>query len=274
MAKRFSAGAETYVTQVHRRRSRRRQILYIAAITVVVYTVIVGIIWLLYRSPVLRIRSIVVAGETSRPHDEIIGGIMGALKEPGDRYRLFWVRNMLSWPGKFEQDRLKSFPEVMEVDVEKRYRAHEIVLHVKEHVPFGIWCRHRNEQEQCFWFDEKGSVYQPSLRAEGSLIPVVHDYSQNPVGLQTKVLPEPMLAHFFTILEVLRETGLAIKETHLDDIELQEIHVDTYEGVRLSFSLRFPAYPALVALNSLRAEPGLTGLQTIDFRVENRVYYK
>ena len=106
------------------------------------------------------------------------------------------------------------------------------------------------------------------------MINVLHDYSGDDVSLNDHILESEPLKHLFSIFGVLQRSSIAFQEIRLDDRRLEELQVTTYDGPRLFFSLRFPATPAAAALASLRSAGGFRNLQYIDFRVENRVYYK
>jgi len=102
----------------------------------------------------------------------------------------------------------------------------------------------------------------------------IHDYSQSGLGLGKKVLPDPFMENLVSIVRAVVGSGVGVKEIALNDLALQEIVVTTYDGPALYFSLRFPADNDVPVLQGLMAKPGFGKLQYVDFRVENRAYYK
>ena len=133
------------------------------------------------------------------------------------------------------------------------------------------------DNESCFWFDASGTIFAKAYDTEGSALFAVHDYSQTGLGLAQSILPSSpaaFVANFISILNVVKQSGLTVKEIALRDVSLQEIDVSTYNGPDVYFSLRFDASDDLQVLQSLMAKPGFTKLQYVDFRVENRAYYK
>jgi len=88
----------------------------------------------------------------------------------------------------------------------------------------------------------------------------------------------------FSVFDVLKASGIAPKEIRLNDLTLQEIEVDTYAGLpteasaktgpKLYFSLRFPSSNYLPVIQKFLSKPDFGKLQYLDFRVENRAYYK
>ncbi len=128
--------------------------------------------------------------------------------------------------------------------------------------------------EECWWFDRDGVLFKHALAAEGGFVTAVHDYSQNGLGLSSSILPQDFIAGAFSIFEVLKLSGLGVEEIRLDDLAKQEFEVLTYGGPKIYFSLRFPANNTLAVIQNLMSKPGFNELEYVDFRVENRAYYK
>lgn len=190
---------------------------------------------------------------------------------------------MLSWPdGQIAASGLRYLPQLAAVSISKNYFGHSINISVTEREPFAIWCEmpqmdaagNPAANETCFWFDASGVIFEKAFDTEGSALLAVHDYSQAGLGLAQKILPDAFIANFMSIADVLKQSGLAVKEVALKDISLQEIDVSTYGGPDVYFSLRFGAADDLPVLQNLMAKPNFKNLQYVDFRVENRAYYK
>jgi len=181
---------------------------------------------------------------------------------------------MLIWPGSLGPDDLRMLPPLAALTLSKDYFSHTITVTATERKPFGIWCVRPDTDEQCYWFDADGTAFGRTFDTQGSLMVAVHDYSQGNVGLNEKVLPDPFVANFISIINAIKESGIDAKEIALKDIDLQEIDITTYDGPSLYFSLRFPADNDLPVLQSLMAKPDFAKLQYVDFRVENRAYYQ
>ncbi len=134
----------------------------------------------------------------------------------------------------------------------------------------------------CFWFDKEGFLFKRSIGVQGSLIIVVNDYSQKNLGLNSRIVPPEFIPNLFSLFRVLSESGLGIREIRLNDLGLQEIEVDTYpstalgagDGPKLYFGLRFRPDNSLAVIRSLKNQSNFNALEYIDFRVENRAYYK
>lgn len=155
---------------------------------------------------------------------------------------------------------------------------------------------HQRMSALCWWFDADGILFKSALAAEGNLLRVVQDYTQRSIGLLSPVLPQEFLPPLFSIFRVLDASGVNVREVRLVDLSRQEVEVSTHGGFTsnrpdgspisprdgrragvgptLYFSLRFTAENAFPVLNDLVVHGVFTNLEYVDFRVENRAYYR
>lgn len=213
------------------------------------------------------------------PSGAVVSLIQSAALPPGRRpwYKSFiGYADMFMWPDTLSSNTLALIPQLASVSISKDYFTNTITASVTERQPFAIWCfvPKANGNEQCFWFDQTGTMFERTFDTQGGAIMVVHDYSQNPTGLNEKVLPAEFTANMISILNVIKATGLNINTIDLNDLSLEEIDITTNNGPALYFSLRFPADEDLPVIQSLMAQGGFDAIQYIDCRTENRVYYK
>ena len=153
-------------------------------------------------------------------------------------------------------------------------------MKIEERQPIGIWCY--EDSGSCWWFDDEGVIFRRSPTTQGNLIAIVKDYSQTGGGLNSKILPDRFMKNFLSIIQVMQKSSLDEKEILLKDLAVEEVEVllgagpdsSGGRGPMLYFSLRFPADSALAAIEHLQEKPGLKNIKYIDFRVENRVYYR
>lgn len=237
---------------------------------VAIFFVFIAASWLIFRSPFFRISDIKVVGNKSVPDNAVLslalsgvirGNHLSALL--GTDHYFNWVENMLA-------DRLFFFPELKSAELDKNFRTGGVVITVEERKPRGIWCFRGG----CWWFDEDGVVFGSALFAQGSLIDTVSDYSENDVALGRRVLRGDLIPGLFSVFGVLRNSGIAVKEIRLNDLELEEVEVLTFNGPKIYFSLRFLSDGVLAVLKNLMSKSAFKELDYVDFRVENRVYYK
>jgi len=303
-----------YVSDHRKRRKKIRLYLFAAAGVFALYFIFLAVVWVLTRTPLLRVQNIIVTGNSAVASADVIALVQAT---PSGKHGFLgsiggWG-NMLAWPDKVPAQNLAMVPELASVTVAKNYFSHTITLHAVERMPFGIWCYIPKGEsavmiatfatssstlnltstaslsassatsitgtpdlsnEQCYWFDSTGVLFEKSLSTQGNLIFVVNDFSQSPRGLNETVLPPEFNANFISIANVLHQIGLGIKEIDLNNLALEEVDAQTTEGPRIEFSLRFPADDYLSVLQSLIAQSGFDKLQYVDCRTEDRVFYK
>lgn len=278
------AEVASYLSESRHRRSHRRRIGIFLLAVAGLYALLIIASWFILRSPLFRVDSIVVRGNKEIPADLVKSTLLAAVLKGGWSNVLGW-RNMLAWPSSLSAYDLRFLPEAESITIEKNYRAHEIFATVAERTPAGIWCSKPAAGEpadsggaqasfSCFWFDAHGILYKRTVDAQGNLIPVVHDYTGEAAGLRAQVLTEPLVANLISVFRALEAGGVSVKEIKMNQANLEEVEADTNDGPVIYFSLRQSADEDAQVLAQLKARPQFKYLQYIDFRVENRAYYK
>ena len=274
---------QDFLSEKNKKKRKRRQQILLVALGFFIVLILVGIWWILFRSPLLRVEQIVVQGNSEVASGDVITLLDSAvLKERGFARAIFGPNNMFSWPAALASSDLAVDPRITSLTITKNYLAHTITATITERKPYAIWCDmpklnadgNPEGNEACFWFDQKGTIFQPAFDTEGSALFAIHDYSQGNATIGGSVLPQVFIPNLLSILDVLRQSNLNIKEVAVADISLQEIDVSTYNGPAIYFSLRFPAGEDFPVLQNLITQPNFSTLQYVDFRVQNRAYYK
>src|SRR3989344_1096688 len=299
----------------HRRRARVFSILVFLAIC----SFLIGVAWTVIYSPLFKIKSIEISGNSSVSNDSIMALATAEIFGDSLLKRILGTRNILVWPNSFSGSNLKFLPELKSFSVQKSYGQRKIKITVEEKKPFGVWCllgarisadetqisadtknnisenqpqNLRESAADCWWFDSSGVIFRKAIGFEGNLIASLDDYSQKNIGLNSKILPDEFIPNIFSIFRAVSASGLSVKEMRLNDLALQEIEVDTYNGLpadlsaialaaaealakagpKIYFSLRFSADNVPEVIKSLKEKTTFGSLQYVDFRVENRVY--
>ena len=280
-------------SDMHFRESRRRQRTLFFVFLIAVYLVSVAVLWTIIYSPLFRVKNVEITGNKNVPSEDIMTLMKADIYRGSFTKRALGMRNILIWPQKFSEDILKFYPEVKSASVEKNYLERKIRIVVEEKQPFGVWClkglagadaNTTAVSSDCFWFDSDGIIFKKAMEVEGNLIISLNDYSQKNLGLNRKILPDRFVSNIFSIFKAVSQSGLRVKEMRFNNLSLEEMEVDTYNGLptgsslkagpKIYFSLRFPADNIPDIINSLKEKSSFNGLQYVDFRVENRVYYK
>ena len=270
----------SYITDRKRARQKRRRYFIATVAIVIVYIIALGIGWIIFRSPFFTVDRIVVRGNATVPSDAIESLVETvAMPVAGKAFSikpLLGFHNMFLWPSAIPSSSLALIPQLADLSIGKDYFSHTITITAVERVPFAIWCfmPKDNGDEQCFWFDQTGTMFARTYDTQGSVISVVHDYSQPVGGVGQKILPAQFTANLISIINVVRAANTNVSEIALNDLSLQEVDVTIVHGPSLYFSLRFPADNDLPVLRNIMALPTWSSIGYIDCRTENRVYYK
>lgn len=274
---------EDYLSEKQKKKEKRRRRLWWLAAAILVFSIVLFVFWIIVESPVFRVDRVVVRGNIAVAS----GDVADLLQASVSRHPTLWssllgVKNMLIWPKALASSDIALVPQLAAVTLQKNYTDHTIVASVTEREPVAIWCEmpavdasgNPSGDESCFWFDDTGTLFQKAFDTEGSELFAVHDYSQKGLGLGGNILPDIFVPDMLSIFDTLKISGITVKEIALNDLSLQEIDISTYDGPALYFSLRFSAEEDLQALQQLMGKPGFSSLQYVDFRTENRMYYK
>ena len=279
---------------------------------------LIGAAWLVWYSPLLEVKRVVVEGNMRVPTDAVLDVTRGIVLQ-GNLAKFLGIDRLFAWP-EFVQENIALLPAVASLTVSKSYITRTVRVKVAERSPVGVWCLfparnyadplHRSFSEAsgtqtdaeggsvvadaiprgsalsprvsalggCWWFDKSGVLFTRALDGEGGLLKTVHDYSGRSLGIGATALPASLMEHLLEIFSALRESGAVTGEVRLEDLSHEEIQVVTLNGPRLYFSLRLPIVAVADALRQIFSSSGqfppAAKLQYVDFRVENRVYYK
>ncbi len=324
----YKKTAASWSDMYSRKRRYRRQA-YFFIFLIAAYFVFVAAVWIVIYSPLFRIKDIEIVGNKNVSSNDVMTMIRADIYRGSLIKRILGMGNILIWPGNFSENILKFYPELKSASVQKNYLKKKVKIIVEEKQPFGVWCFQRTQTNtddtqtstetisfqsilnpyesasSCFWFDSDGIIFKRAIEAEGNLIISVNDYSQKNVGLNRKILPNRFVSDIFSIFRAVSQSGLSVKEMRLNDLSLEEMEVDTYDGPsvdspaesllkagasasglpsdyggvskagpKIYFSLRFSADNVPEVIKSLKEKATFGNLQYVDFRVENRMYYK
>jgi len=219
-----------------------------------------GIIYLLFFSPVFNIKEIIVLGNKKVSSEEIKNNLI--------RDNIFLTNNK-----SIEDQLLKKIPEILELKINKNLLKRKLEINIKERETVGIIC----SIGTCFYFDENGIIFDDAPNTSGSLIVVIQDNSGRNYEIGNKISEKTFIDTVLEINENLfSEIGLRVSSFNIDSYPIEELKAVTTEGWYALFNLKKDTENQLLALKVALNEKikDRTGLQYIDLRIENRIYYK
>lgn len=179
------------------------------------------------------------------------------------------AENILIWNNKIE-DFLKQNSQFVGLSIKRNFLKREVKINFQKRERFGVWC-----QSECVWFDKRGVAFEKAPKIEGEMIFRVEDFSEKELMIGDKIMEESLFANLLKIFSILEQSDVGIRTLVIKNLSLQEAAVESENPSipKIYFSLRFDPAFTMAAINSLK-EYGLNKIQYIDFRVENRAYYK
>lgn len=263
--------------------------LRIVSIFAIFVLLAVSVFYFIFRSPFFRLTSIEING--SRRAEEVKRELIGAISTTS-KFR-FWLgpENLLFWSSRPTLKNLSSLFWLSDLNWTRNWQQKTILIETRERQPWLIWClRARTNAKQaqtnagdlprqsvknCYWADEQGMIFSSASEAEGYIIPKV--FEEN--GRQQLILGQPfynnpqLVKNTLEIVKQVKNSSLAINRFLISNANLQEMETET-NGLKLYFSFRFLPRNLNNILIDLADRLDFPKLEYVDFRVENRIYYK
>ncbi|HOB89792.1 MAG TPA: hypothetical protein PLN18_01240 [Candidatus Colwellbacteria bacterium] len=132
-----------------------------------------------------------------------------------------------------------------------------------------IWC-----SEKCFWFGRDGKLFEEAPKTEGSLIKTVKTSASAEIKTGDQVLEPEEAENLYRISEIMKKFDFSFGVIDLGDLSLKEAAIEIDSGVKFYFSLKNSPEYSVAVIESLIKSGEIKNLQYVDFRMENRAYYK
>ena len=172
--------------------------------------------------------------------------------------------NMLIW----NNTNIKE-PLVKKITIQRNWLDRTIDIKVEERERYAAWCLERS----CFWITEDGYALEKSPKSEGQLVNIINSNQEINLKPGEKVLPIEEIAYLKIILDKISSLNISMLNIDYDDKTL-ELTIKTNAGSKLLFSLYFNPLLTISTLGEIILKQKLSLLEYIDFRTENKVYYK
>jgi len=261
---------QSYINENRQKRKKLAFKIKICGSFIFLSLFIIGVVYLIIYSPLLQIKninSVVLEGDI-RNFNEIISDLNFFFAARSRIASILGAGNILIWENQAE-DFLKYQPAISSLTIRKDYFKRTVDINIEGRKKFGVFC----SIIECWWFDKKGVVFEKASRIEGEIIYNINDLSNRKLEIGERILPQNFFDNAIKIFEVMEEIGFNIRTLNIDDLELQEAHIESLLIPKIYFSLRFaPKFNNDIFKNF--KEIGLQKIEYIDLRVENRIYYK
>lgn len=246
---------------------------------------VIAALYFLVRGDIFRVREIKVSGSRIFGPEEIIKIIIPHAIPDYPWRALLSPNHMLFW--QFAENRKinsRIVPIFESVSAKPDWGGRVVKIDIKERSIFGIWCGNGNiiggaqsekQNEECFAFDREGVIFSRAPQAEGSLFFLIRN--ENPFSgfLGGNILPRrDWMRNVFDAVSVINDHNRNANLAIIKNYAVEEWEVRLWDGPRLLFSLNFIPQNLSGLLQNLDKKFDLDKLEYIDFRVQNRIFYK
>jgi len=244
----------------HYRHRKKRKINKRVIIAIIPLFVLAGLVYLLFCSPVFDIKKTEISGNKEIKSEEI--------------QNILSCANIFLLSGKkIKNELLERIPKIAELEIEKNIFKRELKIKLSEREEIGIACK----DDKCFYIDKSGVIFENAPQTSGSLITLINDFSGRNIKLGEKIFDEKFIGLIFEIREeMLAGMNLKIESFDSMNFPVQDVKAMTSEGWYAFFNFNNNIKSQVSALKvALKEKIQMrAGLEYVDLRIENRVYYK
>ena len=214
------------------------------------------------QSAFFQIKEISIIGVDDAKKPAILSQII-AKKQSIYPARYLGYGNILLWSdGKIDLD----IPQILEGSIGSDFSEKRIVIYIKEKVRALIWC---GASGGCFWIGTDGVAIEEAPATAGSLVNLVNSSANISIG--GKILSGGKFENLIKILGILKKAQLTASNMVATP---EELVIFMPPGVKIYFNLNLDPAFTVIVLDKLRSVGKLQNLSYIDFRIENKAYYK
>lgn len=218
------------------------------------------------RLPLLRFTKIEVVGNNRVATADILADVR-AYSGRGVIGRFLGYSNLLAW-----KSGVISLPEKLlaSVSVDRDFFHRILHVTVSERNRDMVWC---SAAGTCKWLDKDGIVLDEAPEVRGRLITLIDDRSADIPIIGEAILPQQQFLYIKKILRILND-GMIASDKLIFDRNAMDFIAELPTGLRLLFNVRFDPEFTAAALPAVLKKVDPTKTEYIDFRIENKVYYR
>ena len=257
-----------------RLKKRRKKLVKLGLVAGVVFLILAGAGYFLFFAGVFDVRSVKIEGSQTILQSEVESMANSWLNQDF----LGIKRRSNSWILSARELSLflaSQLPKVESLAVVK-LTSHEVGISVTERKPEGIWCLVKTDR--CFFFDGAGIAYEEAGLSEGFILTSVADGRLREIQLGSPVAPEEWFRSIATARDLLQKGGLEIKGVIIPENSFDEFSILVVPNWRVLLNIATDIPKQInsmfnVLKNKITSSQRV-GLEYIDLRIQDRIYYK
>lgn len=185
----------------------------------------------------------------------------------------------------FSAQLTRQFPVLDSIKIDKEF-WHGLKISVIQRKPAGIWCLPADAERgqgpaktgNCFYFDKNAVAYARASKSAGFLISIISDYRGREITLGSPVVSDEWFKNIISAKELLSRVGVNVSGFVIPADSFDEFDAKTAEGWKIMFSNSTNVEEQISALAGFlknKMNPAQkAGLQYVDLRIQDRIYYK
>lgn len=225
-------------------------------------------------SDFFKVRNFEIEATSLVPRDILFSVLTSEMKLTQKWKNRLGQNNILFW--EFDKKpRVKSelLAALSDLDVETNLREKKVVVRVKERELFAVWCL--SKLGRCYGIDKEEIPFVAVPEPQGSLILKFEDQNEREIKLGEPVLANrEWFKNLLHTVETIKVSNLPVSAVVIKDLVLEEWEAEIYPGTSFYFSLNFVPENLESLLKNLSKQLDFKKLTYLDFRVQNRIYYK
>lgn len=255
-------------------RAKKKHFLRTTLIVFGVFFVFLGAsVSFIFFSNYFKVANIFVEGNRLTDTDTVIRLAENAIKTNSHFAALFGSQNILFWVFTSREQNFSAGSEISRIIITVDFQKKLIFLHSDERTVSYIICR--PDEMVCYGVTEAGIVFSQIPRVEGGLMFKIDDETNVPVVLGERYFGNPSFldvvyktTQLFLKLDM-RPIRIVIRDHALYDWDAIFAH-----GPVFHFSGTFVPHELPLVIESIKKQASLNSLEYVDFRAENKVYYR
>lgn len=244
-----------------RRRGRNRRLKYLSAFSCLILLFIFLITGL--RSSYITFEDIIIRGASEAQSKELRSQIISD-KLSRVSGKVLGYANFLLWQGDLTGVDMHQYENIV---VKPDFSNRKVLIEVVGKKREMIGCI----TEKCFWISRDGAILDNAPESNGQLMESVRFENESIIS-DKYVLIKSNFDNLLKIIDIFQANSLRIESNTVT--KENELNVKLLNGPNISFSLKNNTDFIEPVIKKLQNDKKILNLTYIDFRIENKAYYK
>lgn len=232
-----------------------------------------GLLVFVFFSNYCKVADVVVAGNRLVDSETAIRFTEDSVKNKNSFLSFFGQQNILFWLFAPREQDFIGISEIARITIDTDFSKRVIFLHITERDISYIMCRPL--ETMCYGITKDGIIFSQIPRVEGGLMFKIDDEANVPVVIGERYFADPaFLDMVYKTTQILIGLDMRPMRVVVRDHALYDWDALFPHGPIFRFSGQFVPGELPVVIRDIKKQANLNSLEYVDFRAENKVYYK